>query len=113
MPELQTQTMQCDSKLSHIGRLSRRLRSLAYGDDSDRSRMLGISLDFALSVFPGEARGKMLRLVRHVQAQPSISTHDEAFLNKITEAGEGDGDIHNLTFLELAEIVAHGDLAYG
>jgi len=82
-------------------------------DALDRSRMLGISLDFVIDVFPDEAREMKGRLLRHSLTKPNRTTRDESFLNKVLEADEGGGDVYNLNFSELAEIVAHGEMAYG
>ncbi|CAK0798117.1 unnamed protein product [Prorocentrum cordatum] len=82
-------------------------------DVADQSRMLGISLDFAISVFPEEAQVMVERFVRLALTQQSRSERTQSLLTKISVAGDLGGNVHTMNFLELADIVAHGEVAYG
>ncbi|CAK0802206.1 unnamed protein product [Prorocentrum cordatum] len=76
-------------------------------DVSDRSRMLGISLEFAIRIFPDEAREMKGRLLKQALSKPVRSTVEDRSLTV------ADTDVHHLNFIELADIVAHGEVAYG
>jgi hypothetical protein len=89
----------------------------------EESRQLGINLYFVTHIFPYEAQRKAEMLVNEVLPKKQHRTKAESDLLKTygkattfmatTFFSQPEIKVHDMTFIELSQIVAYGDVAYG